>query len=519
MSHESSQVPNNSPLSDAVRNRLEKLPPNVIRDTADDHVQDECGLFGVYGNEEAANLTYLGLYAQQHRGQEGAGIVVSNDGHLNAHRGVGLVSDIFKPHKLARLRGQVAIGHVRYSTFGTSELKNVQPLPVDYARGSMALGHNGNLVNAKKLREMLEEDGAIFQSTTDSEVIIQLIARSKKERFVDCVIDALDQVIGAWSVLATNGDVIIAGRDPLGMRPLWLGRLGDAYILASETCGLDIIDAEWIREIEPGEIICVSDKGIESVKPFEPTAPKPCIFEYIYVARPDSYLFGKSVDEVRKNLGANLVNSLPVDADLVMAVPDSSNPAALGYAHESHIPFDMGFIRNHYVGRTFIEPDQHIRDFGVKIKLNPARSAIEGKRIVLIDDSIVRGTTARKIIKMLRACGAKEIHFRISCPPIINSCHYGIDTPNKEQLIAYKMTVQEMADFLEVDTLAFQTLEGLVEATGMAKENFCLACFNNDYPTLTPKEYDSGKVQRRLVDTSTHMYDVAGFPAAPNDNG
>lgn len=506
-----------SDLSKTVQKRLEKLPPNIIRDTNDDHLNDECGLFGVYGNDEAANLTYLGLYALQHRGQEGAGIVVSNDGHLNAHRGVGLVSDIFKPHKLARLRGQVAIGHVRYSTFGTSELKNVQPLPVDYARGSMALGHNGNLVNAKKLREVLEEDGAIFQSTTDSEVIIQLIARSKKERFVDCVIDALDQIIGAWSILATNGDVIVAGRDPLGIRPLWLGRLGDAYVLASETCGLDIIDAEWIRELEPGEIICISEKGVESFNPFEMAAPKPCIFEYIYVARPDSYLFGKSVDEVRKKLGANLVKALPVNADLVMAVPDSSNPAALGYAHESRIPFDMGFIRNHYVGRTFIEPDQHIRDFGVKIKLNPARSAIAGKRIILIDDSIVRGTTARKIIKMLRACGAKEIHFRISCPPIINSCYYGIDTPNKEKLIAYNMTVEEMAAFLEVDSLAFQTIDGLVDATGSGKESFCLACFNNDYPTLTPKEFDSGKVQRRLVDTSTHMYDVAGFPSAQSE--
>ncbi|PCJ65087.1 MAG: amidophosphoribosyltransferase [Candidatus Hydrogenedentota bacterium] len=515
MSRISSDEPNHVPFSTRLANgeyRIDPalLPPNLVRDTADDHVKDECGVFGVFGHPEAANLTYLGLYALQHRGQEGAGIVVSKDGHLNAHRGMGLVSDVFKPHKLARLHGDVAIGHVRYSTFGSSELKNVQPLPVDYAKGSMALGHNGNLVNAKILREKLEDDGAIFQSTTDSEVIIQLIARSKEDRFVDCVVDALQQVIGAWSLLTTNGDVIVAGRDPMGIRPLWLGKLGDAYILASESCALDIIDADWEREIEPGEVIVISESGVESIKPFKPVIPRSCIFEFIYVARPDSNIFGRSVDEVRKKLGANLAKADPMKVDLVMAVPDSSNPAALGYAHEAQIPFDMGFIRNHYVGRTFIEPDQQIRDFGVKIKLNPVRSAIEGKSIVLIDDSVVRGTTARKIIKMLRRCGAKEIHFRISCPPIINSCYYGIDTPNKGKLIAYNKTVAEMEEFLDVDSLGFQTVEGLVDATGLSKEQFCLACFNNDYPTLTPKEFDSGKERRRVVDTSTESFYASG---------
>ncbi len=485
---------------------------NVLRDRSEDHLQDECGVFGVYGHEEAANLTYLGLYALQHRGQEGAGIVASDEGQIHAHRGVGLVSDVFKPHKLARLRGDLAIGHVRYSTFGTSELKNVQPLPVDYSRGSMAIGHNGNLVNASILRERLEEEGAIFQSTTDSEVIIQLIARSKQESFMDCVVDALHQVIGAYSIIATNGDVVVGARDPNGFRPLWLGKLGDAYVLASETCALDIIDADWVREIEPGEVVCISASGVESVRPFEKTMPRMCIFEFVYVARPDSNIFGESVDEVRKKLGAALARSAPVEADLVMAVPDSSNPAALGYSHESGIPFDMGFIRNHYVGRTFIEPDQHIRDFGVKIKLNPVRSAIEGKRIVLIDDSIVRGTTARKIIKMLRRCGAKEIHFRVSCPAIINSCHYGIDTPNRDRLIAANMTIEEMCEYLGVDSLGFQTIENLVAATGLPSEQFCLACFNNDYPTPVPKDFDSGKVHRRLVDMSTQAYDVAGFP-------
>lgn len=492
------------------------LPRPIVRDRSDDHLVDECGLFGVFGHDEAATLTYLGLYALQHRGQEGAGIVVSSgDGHLNAHRGVGLVSDVFKAHTLARLKGNLSIGHVRYSTFGTSELKNVQPLPVDYARGSMALGHNGNLVNAKRLREELEEDGAIFQSTTDSEVIIQLIARSKKERFVDCVVEGLTQVMGAFSILVTNGVDIVAARDPQGFRPLWLGRLGDAHILASETCGIDIINGDWIREIEPGEVLSISPEGLESIRPFEPNMQRSCMFEFIYVARPDSHIFGKSVDTVRKQLGRNLSKCAPVDADIVMAVPDSSNPAALGYSHESGIPFDMGFIRNHYVGRTFIEPDQDIRDFGVRIKLNPARSAIEGKRIVLIDDSVVRGTTAKKIITMLRKCGAKEIHFRVSCPPIINSCHYGIDTPDREQLIAYNMSVEEMRDFLAVDSLAFQTLEGLVAATGLPKEQFCLACFNNDYPTLLPKDFDSGKVPHRVIDTSTDPYDTAGFPMTP----
>lgn len=475
-------------------------------DDPSDRLREECGVFGVFGHPEAATLTYLGLYALQHRGQEGAGIVCADEGHLNRHTGVGLVSDVFKPHKLARLHGDMAIGHVRYSTFGTSNLKNVQPLTVDYARGSMAIAHNGNLVNAARLREDLEEEGAIFQSTTDSEVIIHLTARSKKEGFADCIVDALQQVIGAYSIVATNGSEVVAVRDPLGFRPLWIGRLGGAHIFASETCALDIIDAEWVREVEPGEVVVVSRNGLESFKPFPPAQPKPCIFEFVYVARPDSVIFGRSVDEVRKQLGRNLAKVDPVEADLVMAVPDSSNQVALGYAHESGIPFDMGFIRNHYVGRTFIEPDQRIRDFGVKIKLNPSRSTISGKRVVLIDDSIVRGTTARKIIKMLRRCEAKEIHFRISCPPIINSCYYGIDTPVREKLIASQMSVEEIRDYLGVDSLAFQSLEGMVDATGYEPKQFCLACFNNAYPTQTPTDFESRPENRRHVDTSTEVY-------------
>lgn len=486
---------------------VEKPPPHYQPKPAgwdrDDQVRDECGVFGVFGHPEAARLTYLGLYSLQHRGQEGAGIVCAKDGALTAHRGVGLVSDVFKPHKLARVEGTHGIGHVRYSTFGTNNLRNVQPLVFDYKYGSMAVAHNGNLVNAAILRENLEEIGAIFQSTTDSEVIIQHISRSTAESFTDCVIDALRKVMGAYSVLVMNGEDIVAARDPHGFRPLWLGMVDDAYIVASETCALDIIDAERIREVAPGEVVTINKNGIHSQFPFEPITPKQCIFEYIYVSRPDSDIFGASVDEVRKNMGRELAKCAPVDADVVMAVPDSSNPAALGYSHESGIPFDMGIIRNHYVGRTFIEPEQGIRDFGVRIKLNPARSAIEDKRIVLVDDSIVRGTTAKKIIKMLRSNGAKEIHFRISSPPIINSCHYGIDTPNPSKLIAHNLSVDEIRDYLGVDSLSFLTIEALVAATGGDPEHFCLGCFNNQYPTLIPADFELKLPMHRHVDHST----------------
>lgn len=471
-----------------------------------DRLHEECGLFGVFGHPDAATLTYLGLYALQHRGQEGAGIVSFEEGMLRAHRGVGLVSDVFKPHRLAGLKGEHAIGHVRYSTFGTSILKNVQPLVVDYAKGAMALAHNGNLVNAHVLREELEAEGAIFHSTTDSEVIIHLIARSKEGSFVDAVVDALRQVVGAYCILATNGHEIVAARDPHGFRPLWLGRKGDAYVFASESCGLDIIDAEWVRELEPGEVIVITEAGLAALTPFPAVVSQKCIFEFVYLARPDSFLFGRSVDEVRKQLGRNLARQAPVEADLVMAVPDSSNPAALGYAHESDIPFEMGFIRNHYVGRTFIEPDERIRDFGVKIKLNPTRSVIKDKRIVLIDDSIVRGTTSRKIIKTLKSFGAKEVHFRVSSPPIVNSCYYGIDTPNREKLIASSRSVEEIRAFLGVDSLVYQTMDGLVDATGSPASEFCLGCFNNRYPTMIPDEFQGGQVGQRHVDTSTEPY-------------
>ncbi|MBP8130622.1 MAG: amidophosphoribosyltransferase [Candidatus Hydrogenedentes bacterium] len=496
-------------LDPRAAHRTRRLPPvyrhRCVPEEADDHLHDECGIFAVHGHAEAPNLIYLGLYALQHRGQEGAGIVCSDEGVLTAHRGLGLVSDVFRRHKLARVRGTHGIGHVRYSTFGSNNLKNVQPLVVDYARGAMAVAHNGNLVNAQHLRDGLEEIGAIFQSTTDSEVILHLISRSSEESFTDTVIDALQRVQGAFSVLVINGEEIVAARDPFGFRPLWIGRLNDAYVVASETCALDIIDAEWVREVEPGEAITLSKDGLHSRKPFPAEPIRQCIFEFIYVARPDSFIFGKSVDTVRKNLGRYLARVAPVEADLVMAVPDSSNPAALGYAHESGLPFDMGFIRNHYVGRTFIEPDQGIRDFGVKIKLNPAREAVGGKRIVLIDDSIVRGTTARKIINLLRRCGAREVHFRVASPKIINSCYYGIDTPNRTKLIAHNMSVEEIREFLGVDSLAYLPVEALLEATGCPKDHFCLACFDNEYPTPTPDDFESHAPMPRHVDHSTEL--------------
>ncbi len=466
-------------------------------DFTSDKLHEECGIFGIYNHKSAPNWIYLGLYALQHRGQEGAGIVCSDGATLTAHRGVGLVNDVFPAHKLARVQGHIGIGHVRYSTFGSSNLRNVQPFLVNYVNGSLAVCHNGNLVNGAHLRHELEQKGAIFQSSSDTEVIIHLIARSGKKTFVESVIDALKQVKGAFCILVMNHNELVAARDPYGFRPLWIGKKGRSYVFASETCALDLVGAKWIREVEPGEVVHISGNQITSSFPFRKVIPKQCIFEYIYVARPDSVIFGKSVDLVRKELGRALARIAPVEADFVMAVPDSSNPAALGYAHESGLPFDMGFIRNHYVGRTFIEPDQKMRDFGVKIKLNPSKDTVKGKRIVLVDDSIVRGTTSRKIIKMLRRCKVKEIHYRVASPPIINSCYYGIDTPNRERLIAYKMSkqdnqvdVEKIRKYLGVDSLAYLTIPAILEATFNDKRHFCTACFDNNYPTPTPLDYN-----------------------------
>ena len=449
-----------------------------------DKFKDECGIFGVFGHPEAANLTYLGLYALQHRGQEGAGIVSSDGNKLHSHKEMGLVADIFNEDALSRLPGSSAIGHVRYSTAGESHLKNVQPLLVDYARGPLAVAHNGNLVNASILRDELEARGSIFQSTTDTEVIIHLIATSKEGGFFERLVDGLGQVKGAYSLLFLTESSMVAVRDPNGFRPLCLGKLKNSYVVASETCALDLVEAEYVRDIEPGEILVINENGITSHKSLPEARHSPCIFEYIYFARPDSNVFGRNVYEIRKKLGQQLAREHPVEADMVIPVPDSGVPAAIGYAEEAGLPFETGLIRNHYIGRTFIEPRQSIRHFGVKIKLNAVREALVGKRVIVVDDSIVRGTTARKIIKMIRAAGAKEVHFRISSPPTLFPCFYGVDTPSRQELIASSHTVEETNKYITSDTLGYLSKEGM---HSIANGNTaCDACFTGSYPVEFP---------------------------------
>ncbi len=450
-----------------------------------------CGIFGVYGHPEAANLTYLGLYALQHRGQESAGIVASDGQEMTVHRGMGHVADIFRREALASLTGSLAIGHVRYSTAGSSTLENAQPIVVRAARGTLAVGHNGNLVNAVELREELEAQGSIFQSDMDTEVIPHLMARSRGKTTPDRVVDALRRVSGAYSLLFLTEDTLIAARDPNGFRPLVLGKLGGAWVVTSETCGLDLIEATFVREVEPGEVVVIDPQGLRSVKPLP--APNPgvtrCIFESVYFARPDSRTADGTVYEIRKRLGRQLAREHPVEADVVIPVPDSGVPAAIGYAQEAGIPFETGLIRNHYIGRTFIEPQQQIRHFGVKIKLNAVRDVLEGKRVVVIDDSIVRGTTARKIIKMLRRAGAREIHFRISSPPTLYPCFYGIDTPNRSELIASSHSTEEIRQYVTADSLGYLSLDGLhraVHPEGRGDGDYCDACFSGDYPVRFP---------------------------------
>ncbi|QSQ10870.1 amidophosphoribosyltransferase [Myxococcus landrumensis] len=444
-----------------------------------------CGIFGITGHVEASNLTYLGLHALQHRGQESAGIVAS-DGHgLRAHRQMGLVADIFDAPVLAGLPGQSAIGHVRYSTAGGSQLKNAQPLFVQYAGGQCAIAHNGNLVNAAALKEKLEADGAIFQSDADTEVILHLLARSKQATFEQKLVEALRKVEGAYSLLVLTENKLVAVRDPLGIRPLVLGRMKEgAYVLASETTALDLIEADTVRELEPGEVLVIENGVLRTSKPFaEPARLGRCIFEQVYFARPDSVLFGKSVYEVRKRMGMQLAREQPVPgADLVIAVPDSGVAAAIGYSQQSGIPYDVGLIRSHYVGRTFIEPQQSIRHFGVKLKLSAVKHVLKGKRVVVVDDSIVRGTTSRKIVKMLKAAGATEVHLRISSPPTKWPCFYGIDTPSRQELIAASHSTDEIARYVTADSLGYISIEGLGEAVGDAdRGSFCTACFSGQY--------------------------------------
>jgi amidophosphoribosyltransferase len=450
-------------------------------------IKEECGVFGIYSHPEAANLTYLGLHSLQHRGQESAGIVTSDGAHLYTHREMGLVSDIFTEEVLSRLPGKNAIGHVRYSTTGSSHIKNSQPIVVTYSRGEIAISHNGNLTNARALREELEHDGAIFQSTTDTEVIVHLIARSQEESLIKRIIEALTKCRGAYSLLFLSPEFMIATRDAYGFRPLVMGRLGDAIVFASETCAFDLIEAEFVREVEPGEILVISPKGTESIKPFSEVRHAHCVFEFIYFARPDSFIFGRNVYQVRKEFGKQLAREQPADADIVIAVPDSGVPAAMGYSEESRLPLELGLLRSHYVGRTFIEPQQSIRNFGVKLKLNAIREVLSEKRVIIVDDSIVRGTTSRKIVKMIRAAGASEVHMRISSPPMCFSCYYGVDTPIREELIASSLDVEEINKYITSDTLGYLSLEGVMKAVESykaleGKENFCDACFTGNYP-------------------------------------
>jgi len=457
------------------------VPPRAAVD--DDRFHDRCGLFGIFGHPEASHLTYLGLYALQHRGQESAGIVASDGGRLRLEKGMGLVNDIFTDERLATVVGDRAMGHVRYSTAGDTVAANAQPILIDCHRGPIALGHNGNLVNANILRHELEAAGSIFQSTSDTEVILHLYARSHRERLEDAIAASLSKVMGAFSLLFLTPDALVAARDPWGFRPLVVGRLEGAIIVCSETCALDLIDAEYVRDIEPGEMVVIDREGMRSFRPFPPEPHRQCVFEHVYFARPDSMVFGRNVLTSRLRLGRQLAREAPANADMVVPVPDSGMGAALGYSQESGLPFEWGLIRNHYVGRTFIEPKQSIRSFGVKIKLNAVRSIIEGKRVVLIDDSIVRGTTSRKIVRMVRAAGAREVHMRISSPPTTGPCYYGIDTPLKSELIASQHTVEEIRQHIEADSLAYLSQEGLLNAVDDAGgERHCTACFSGRYP-------------------------------------
>ncbi len=447
----------------------------------DDKFHDECGLFGIWNHAEAANVVYLGLYALQHRGQESAGIASTDGDHFQVEKAMGWVADVFSRDRLKRLPGHRAIGHVRYSTAGSSNLRNAQPITGTTAHGPVAIAHNGNLVNAEALREELEKDGAVFQSSSDTEVILHLLARSEGATLAEQLARALTRVRGAYTLLLLTPTSVIGVRDPSGFRPLTLGRLEDAWVLASETCALDLMEAKVVRDVEPGEILVIDEHGLTSVKPFRPAQRLQCVFEYVYFARPDSVLWGRNVHAVRKALGHQLAREYPVVADLVIAVPDSGVGAALGYSEESGLPYDVGLVRNHYVGRTFIEPQQGIRHFGVKVKLNPNREVLDGKRVVVIDDSIVRGTTSRKIVKMIRAAGAREVHVRISSPPIQWPCYYGIDTPTRRELIGSSHKVEEIQRYLGADSLGYLSLEGMLKAAGSDPDHFCHACFTGQY--------------------------------------
>jgi amidophosphoribosyltransferase len=454
-----------------------------------DKFREECGVFGIFGHPEAANMPFLGLYALQHRGQESAGIASADGTQLHVQRAMGYVSEAFNTKNLPELLpGPAAIGHVRYSTAGESRLSNAQPLVIDCAHGQIGICHNGNLVNAGELREDLVRHGSIFQSSSDTEVVLHLYARSQAGTVEDALIEAVSQVQGAFSFLLITKDRLIAVRDPHGFRPLAVGRLGDAWVVCSETCAMDLIGATYERDVNPGEVLVITAQGARSLRPF-PAAPiAHCVFEHVYFARPDSYVFGRSVNEIRTNLGRILAREHRIDADVVVPIPDSGVCAAAGYADEAGIPLRMGLIRNHYVPRTFIQPESSIRHFGVKVKLNPVRSLLDGKRVVLVDDSIVRGTTSRKIVRMVRASGAKEVHMRISCPPTISPCFYGVDTPRRSELIAATHTLEEIRQFLEADSLQYLSLEGLLSAVEPDRTRYCSSCYTGQYPVPVPRD-------------------------------
>jgi amidophosphoribosyltransferase len=463
----------------------------VVSGGWDDHFHDQCGLFGIFGHPEAARLTYLGLYALQHRGQESAGIVSSDGFRLRIEKGMGLVNDVFTDEHVDALTGDRSIGHVRYSTAGDTVAANAQPILIDCHRGPIALAHNGNIVNASLLRQGLEAAGSIFQSTSDTEVILHLYARSHRERLEDAIAASLSKVMGAFSLLFLTRDALVAARDPWGFRPLVIGRLEGAWIAASETCALDLIGAEHVRDVEPGELVVFDRNGLRSFRPFPPEPVRQCVFEHVYFARPDSQVFGRNVLSTRLALGRQLAREAPAEADIVVPVPDSGMGAALGYSQESGLPFQWGLIRNHYVGRTFIQPKQSSRSLGVRVKLNPVRSVLEGKRVVLIDDSIVRGTTSRKIVHMVREAGAKEVHLRISSPPTTGPCYYGIDTPLKSELIASSHSLEEIRQSVGADSLAYLSQEGLLQAVGDGGgDRFCTACFSGRYPVAVSQAED-----------------------------
>ncbi len=464
------------------------------------HPKHYCGVFGVFGVEKAAELAYLGLFSLQHRGEESAGIATSDGKRVYLHKAMGLVNDAIPINALQKLPGNSAIGHVRYSTTGSSTLSNAQPLLVDFSRGQVALAHNGNLVNAQLLRAELEAYGSIFGSTTDSEIFVHLMAKPNYKNTIDSVLGALREVEGAYTMVLLTEKELIGIRDPHGFRPLCLGKLNGGYVLASETCAFDLIEAELVREIAPGEAIVISDKGIKSHFPFknENRRVAQCIFEHVYFARPDSSVFGENVGVVRERLGKILAQEQPAEADIVVPVPDSGNFAAMGYAKESGIPLAHGFTRNHYVGRTFINPRQEMRTFKVRIKLNPIREIVEGKRIVVVDDSIVRGNTSKSRVRLLRKAGAKEIHLRISCPPHVSPCFYGIDFPSKDELIASKNSLAYIKKYVEVDSIGYLSHEGLLRAVSFPKENYCTACFTGKYPTPITDETDKFKLEHKF---------------------